>query len=180
MILYTSGTTSRPKGALSTHGAIAAQIGSLVDAWRWSRDDSILLVLPLHHLHGIINVLGCSLWSGATCHARPRFEADDCWEALGRGDLTLLMAVPTIYSRLIAAWDQADPDTRERWRSGSKDLRLYVSGSAALPVSVLERWRQITGHTLLERYGMTETGMILSNPWRESVGRAGSVRRCPG
>ncbi|HEV2245245.1 MAG TPA: AMP-binding protein, partial [Terriglobia bacterium] len=73
MILYTSGTTSRPKGVVTTHSNIAAQIVSLVEAWEWSADDRILLCLPLHHVHGIINVVSCALWSGATCEMLPRF-----------------------------------------------------------------------------------------------------------
>ena len=76
------------------------------------------------------------------------------------------MAVPTIYRRLIAAWREAPPDVRAAWSRGAAGLRLFVSGSAALPVPVLEEWRAITGHTLLERYGMTEIGMALSNPLR--------------
>ena len=165
MILYTSGTTSRPKGVVSTHANIAAQIQSLIEAWEWSQDDSILLCLPLHHVHGIINVLSCALWSGASCRMLPRFDAQTVWEQIAEGSLTLFMAVPTVYARLIAAWEAAPPDARAAWSRGAGRLRLMVSGSAALPVSTLERWKELTGHTLLERYGMTEIGMALSNPY---------------
>ena len=164
MIVYTSGTTGKPKGVVTTHGNIRAQVESLVAAWGWSGDDRILLVLPLHHVHGIINVLACALWSGAVCDVLPRFDAEVTWERLARGDLTLFMAVPTIYHRLIAAWEAASAERRRGWSDGSARMRLMVSGSAALPVRTLERWREITGHTLLERYGMTEIGMALSNP----------------
>jgi len=164
MILYTSGTTSRPKGVVTTHENIAAQIRSLVEAWAWSAEDRILLCLPLHHVHGIINVVSCALWSGATCEMLPRFDANIVWERIAGGTLTLFMAVPTIYVKLIAAWEASSPERRERLSRAAKRLRLMVSGSAALPVSTLERWREITGHTLLERYGMTEIGMALSNP----------------
>jgi malonyl-CoA/methylmalonyl-CoA synthetase len=164
MILYTSGTTSRPKGAVSTHANIQAQVETLVAAWRWTRDDHTLLVLPLHHVHGIINVLGCALWSGARCTVHPSFDAGAVWGELTTGDLTLFMAVPTIYGRLIIGWDAAEPAARAAMSAGCQRLRLMVSGSAALPVSVLERWLEISGHTLLERYGMTEIGMALSNP----------------
>ncbi|MEX2583097.1 MAG: acyl-CoA synthetase [Gemmatimonadota bacterium] len=164
MILYTSGTTSRPKGVVSTHGTIRAQVETLVDAWGWRADDHILLVLPLHHVHGIINVLTCALWTGARCTLHPGFDAAEVWESLSSGELSLFMAVPTVYSKLIAAWEAAPPEERERMSAGARALRLMVSGSAALPVSVLERWRSISGHTLLERYGMTEIGMALSNP----------------
>ncbi|MFZ5824711.1 MAG: acyl-CoA synthetase [Bacillota bacterium] len=164
MILYTSGTTSRPKGVVTTHANIEAQVTSLVEAWGWRPDDRILLILPLHHVHGIINVLTCALWSGAHCTIHPRFEPDATWAAIAGGELTLFMAVPTIYSRLITAWEAAPPERQAALSAGCRNLRLMVSGSAALPVSVLERWREISGHVLLERYGMTEIGMALSNP----------------
>jgi malonyl-CoA/methylmalonyl-CoA synthetase len=166
MILYTSGTTSRPKGVVTSHANIAAQISSLVDAWEWSADDRIVLCLPLHHVHGIINVVSCALWSGATCEMIPRFDANAVWERIASGSVTLFMAVPTVYVRLIAAWDAASPERRAVLSRACEKLRLMVSGSAALPVSTLERWREISSHTLLERYGMTEIGMALSNPYR--------------
>lgn len=166
MILYTSGTTNRPKGVVTTHANITAQITCLVEAWEWSADDRIVLFLPLHHVHGIINVVSCALWSGATCEMMPRFDADAVWNRIASGDLTLLMAVPTIYVRLIAAWENASPERRVALSQSCAKLRLMVSGSAALPVSTLDRWREISGHTLLERYGMTEIGMALSNPLR--------------
>ena len=166
MILYTSGTTSKPKGVVTTHANVAAQIKSLVDAWEWSANDRILLCLPLHHVHGIINVVGCALWSGAACEMLSRFDANAVWDRIAGGTLTLFMAVPTVYTKLIAAWDAASPERRAQLSQECSRLRLMVSGSAALPVSTLQRWREISGHTLLERYGMTEIGMALSNPLR--------------
>jgi len=166
MILYTSGTTSRPKGVVTTHASTTAQITSLIEAWKWSADDRIVLCLPLHHVHGIINVLCCALWSGATCEMLSRFDANAVWERIASGRVTLFMAVPTIYVKLIAAWDAASPERRAALSQRCAKLRLMVSGSAALPVSTLERWKEITGHTLLERYGMTEIGMALSNPYQ--------------
>ena len=166
MILYTSGTTSGPKGVVTTHFNVAAQIKSLVEAWEWSVNDRILLCLPLHHVHGIINVVGSALWSGATCDMLPRFEANAVWDRIAAGQLTLFMAVPTVYTKLIAAWDAASPERQEELSQACRRLRLMVSGSAALPVSTLARWQEISGHTLLERYGMTEIGMALSNPLR--------------
>ncbi|HMB91288.1 MAG TPA: acyl-CoA synthetase [Rhodothermales bacterium] len=164
MILYTSGTTSRPKGVVTTHANIAAMITALIEAWGWTENDRILLVLPLHHTHGIVNVLLCALWAGATCEVLPKFDAEAVWHRFAAQPLTLFMAVPTIYARLIAAWEAADEATQQRWSEACRRLRLMVSGSAALPVSVLETWEQISGHRLLERYGMTEIGMALSNP----------------
>ena len=164
LMLYTSGTTGRPKGVVIRHRHIRAQVESLSEAWAWHADDHILLHLPLHHVHGIVNILTSALWNGATCEILPRFRAVDVWERLARRDASLYMAVPTVYRRLIEAWDNADGDTRSAWSDGARACRLMVSGSAALPVPTLERWASITGHTLLERYGMTEIGMGLSNP----------------
>ncbi|MGO8790475.1 MAG: acyl-CoA synthetase [Terriglobia bacterium] len=166
MILYTSGTTSRPKGVVTTHANITAQIASLAEAWEWTADDRIVLCLPLHHVHGIINVVSCALWPGAACEMLPRFDANEVWERISSGRVTLFMAVPTIYVKLIAAWEAASPERRAHLSQACRKLRLMVSGSAALPVRTLERWKEISGHTLLERYGMTEIGMALSNPLR--------------
>ncbi len=182
MVLYTSGTTSRPKGVVTTHANIAAQIMCLVEAWEWSADDRIVLCLPLHHIHGIINVVSCALWSGATCEMLPRFDANAVWGRIASGGVTLFMAVPTVYVKLIAAWDAASEERRAALSQACAKLRLMVSGSAALPVSTLERWKEISGHVLLERYGMTEIGMALSNPYRGervpgSVGDSAAQRR---
>jgi malonyl-CoA/methylmalonyl-CoA synthetase len=166
MILFTSGTTGRPKGVVTTHANIEAQIRSLTEAWEWVEDDRILLTLPLHHIHGIVNVIGCALWCGARCDMHPGFDAGRVIETLADGDLSLYMAVPTIYHRLIAQLDQMSDEGRARFKAGAGSLRLMVSGSAALPIPVLERWRELSGQTLLERYGMTEIGMGLSNPYQ--------------
>jgi len=163
LILYTSGTTGKPKGVVTTHHNIQAQVTSLISAWGWTSDDRILHVLPLHHIHGIINVLTCALWSGAECHILPKFDAQIVCDRISDGDLTLFMAVPTIYVKLIAAWEAADSERKKRISDGCAKMRLMVSGSAALPVQVLEKWQSISGHFLLERYGMTEIGMALSN-----------------
>ena len=174
-IIYTSGTTGRPKGVLTTHHNLAAQITALTTAWAWHRSDRILHTLPLHHVHGLVNALACALWSGAACEFGPGAPAST-WDRLASGDITLFMSVPTVYARLIRAWEDAPRSVRQRWTRGARGLRLMVSGSAALPAATLERWRQITGHTLLERYGMTEIGMALSNPL-DGERRAGHVGR---
>ncbi|UFP93542.1 acyl-CoA synthetase [Gloeobacter morelensis] len=164
LILYTSGTTGKPKGVVTTHGNIQAQVTSLIAAWEWTSGDRILHVLPLHHIHGIVNVLTCALWAGAECHMLSKFEAEAVWKRICEENLTLFMAVPTIYTKLIAAWEKTASDRQMALSKGCAGMRLMVSGSAALPVQVLERWRNISGHFLLERYGMTEIGMALSNP----------------
>jgi malonyl-CoA/methylmalonyl-CoA synthetase len=163
MILYTSGSTGKPKGVVSTHGNIAAQVDALVEAWEWTANDHILHVLPLHHVHGIINVLACALRVGATCEFHA-FEPQSVWNRFARSDLTLFMAVPTIYAKLIAAFERASTSQQSTWTHGASRMRLMVSGSAALPIPTLENWQKITGQRLLERYGMTEIGMALSNP----------------
>lgn len=165
MILYTSGTTSKPKGVVSTHANIQAQIETLVDAWKWQASDRIPLFLPLHHIHGIINVLSCALWSGATIEAFPSFKIDEILSRVAAGAYTVFMAVPTIYVKLIQALNALSDTEREPIIRGFADLRLMVSGSAALPASVHEQWTALTGQKLLERYGMTEIGMALSNPF---------------
>src|SRR5205809_2500953 len=118
MIVYTGGTTGKPKGVDTTHGNLRAQVMSLVTAWEWTADDAILLVLPLHHVHGIVNVLTCALWAGARCEMLARFDANRVWSRLGGGDLTLFMAVPTIYHKLIAAWDTAPAEPQRAWSCG--------------------------------------------------------------
>ena len=165
LILYTSGSTGKPKGVVWTQANLEAQLRSLTEAWEWSPDDRALMVLPLHHVHGLVNVLTCALWNAATCEVLPRFEATRTWDGLTGGAITVFMAVPTVYRRLIQAWSEADRPTRAAMTGALAGLRLMVSGSAPLPVATLDQWREISNQTLLERYGMTETGMVLSNPY---------------
>lgn len=174
MILYTSGTTNKPKGVVTTHANIQAQIESLIQAWEWSSEDRIPMFLPLHHIHGIINIIGCALWSGATVEPFTRFEMNAILKRVRVDAYTLFMAVPTIYVKLIQMLEEADDQDRFDIVAGFKKMRLMVSGSAALPASVHERWAQLTGQKLLERYGMTEIGMAISNLYRGER-RPGSV-----
>jgi malonyl-CoA/methylmalonyl-CoA synthetase len=143
----------------------------------WRPSDRLLLVLPLHHVHGIINGLGSALAVRATCEILPAFDADKVWERLSSGEITVFTAVPTIYSSSSPRGTPRRARRRplgRRARPASDDV-----GLAALPVHVLERWREISGHTLLERYGMTEIGMALSNPL-DGERRPGCVgSRCP-
>jgi len=162
LMLYTSGTTGRPKGVRLTHAALAATVASLEEAWRWRRDDRLLHVLPLHHTHGLVVALLGALWAGAETRFMA-FDAAALWTALA--DASVFMAVPTIYAKLMQAYAAADPETRARWAAAARRLRLATSGSASLPASLLEAFRDATGQTILERYGMTEIGMALSNPY---------------
>ena len=165
MILYTSGTTSLPKGVLTTHAIIESQIKTLVDAWNWSSEDHILEILPLHHVHGIINVLCCALWSGATVQFINPFQAKEVFRIFQEEKLNVFMAVPTIYFKLIAEYETLAAEEQAVLSKAMSKFRLMISGSAALPVSVMEKWKEISGHYLLERYGMTEIGMAISNPY---------------
>ncbi|XP_069312476.1 malonate--CoA ligase ACSF3, mitochondrial isoform X1 [Eulemur rufifrons] len=170
MLIYTSGSTGRPKGVLTTHGNVAAVVTGLVHKWAWTKDDVILHVLPLHHVHGVVNKLLCPLWVGAACVMLPEFSAQRVWEKFLSSEtprINVFMAVPTIYTKLMDYYDEhfTQPHVRDFVRAVCEEkIRLMVSGSAALPLPVLEKWKDITGHTLLERYGMTEVGMALSGP----------------
>ncbi len=165
LILYTSGTTGKPKGVVTTHKNIDAQINSLCTAWQWTAKDHILCTLPLHHIHGIINVISCALYSGATVTFSYPFSAEKIFSNFLQSDINLFMAVPTIYYKLIGYLEEKDEDFRQKIKTRLQQFRLMVSGSAALPVSTMEKWEQLSGHKLLERYGMTEIGMAISNPY---------------
>ncbi|XP_045389789.1 malonate--CoA ligase ACSF3, mitochondrial isoform X2 [Lemur catta] len=181
MLVYTSGSTGRPKGVLTTHRNIRAVVTGLVHKWAWTKDDVILHVLPLHHVHGVVNKLLCPLWVGATCVMLPEFSAQRVWEKFLSSEtprINVFMAVPTIYAKLMDYYDKhfTQPHVQDFVRAVCEEkIRLMVSGSAALPLPVLEKWKDITGHTLLERYGMTEVGMALSGPLSAASRLPGSV-----
>lgn len=174
LMIYTSGTTGKPKGVVMTHFQIDSQIRSLSLAWEWEESDRILNVLPMHHVHGLINITCCALYNGATVEMFPSFDASQVYHRMCSGELTLFMAVPTIYHKLISYFESLSADQQQQWQEKMSSFRLMVSGSAALPIPVLERWKEISRHTLLERYGMTEIGMALSNPLNGER-RAGTV-----
>lgn len=177
MILYTSGTTGKPKGVVLSHGAIAATLGSLEEAWRWSRRDRLLHTLPLHHTHGVIVALLGALWAGACAQLLP-FDAPRVWELFAES--TVFMGVPTMYVKLMESFGAADEATRARWSRGAQHLRLATSGSAALSAKLHGAFFDATGVRILERYGMTEIGMALSNPY-DGERVAGTVgRELPG
>lgn len=174
MFIYTSGTTSKPKGVVLSHKNLQAQVNSLVSAWKYNSKDIVLHTLPLNHVHGVINLLLCPLYVGARCIMLPRFESSSVWSQLIAVNLqnsertNVFMAVPTIYMKLIQDYEQLfskQPKIKEYiYNVCSTKIRLMVSGSAPLPKPIFDRWEEITGHRLLERYGMTETGMTLTNP----------------
>ncbi|KAL4708672.1 hypothetical protein ACJJTC_008198 [Scirpophaga incertulas] len=174
MLIYTSGTTSKPKGVVWTHDMLASQISSLQDAWQYSANDVVLHTLPLHHIHGQLNSLNASLAAGARIRMLPQFASHAVWaRLLGMGEreeakVTVFHGVPAMYSRLVA--DHAkmfdSPRTAEYVRSTlQKTMRLMCAGSAPLPDTLFKKWEEISGVRLLERYGMSEVGMALSNPY---------------
>ncbi|KAF7717760.1 Uncharacterized protein PECH_007356 [Penicillium ucsense] len=165
LMIYTSGTTSNPKGCVTTHENITFQASCLVKAWDYRRSDHLIHVLPLHHVHGIINGLAACLLSGASVEMHPKFDPKVIWQRWQHcGTSTMFMAVPTIYSRLNDYFDAhiRGTDDEQAARAGAQTLRLVVSGSAALPTPIKAKFAEITGQILLERYGMTEIGMALS------------------
>jgi malonyl-CoA/methylmalonyl-CoA synthetase len=166
MILYTSGTTNLPKGVVTTHRNLNAQITSLIKAWEWTKRDHTICILPLHHVHGIVNIVSCALWAGACCEFLPSFSAKDLFDTFKQGKINVFMAVPTIYFKLITHWESLPMGEQKELTDCMARFRFMVSGSAALPVSVMHKWEKISQHTLLERYGMTEIGMGLSNPYQ--------------
>lgn len=163
LLLYTSGTTGRPKGAMLSHDNLAHQAEALVVAWGMVREDVLLHALPLHHLHGIVVALLTATLAGASVKMLPKFEAARVWESFASGETSVFMGVPTMYQRLFEAFDDASEADRTRYARGARELRLATSGSAALPVRLAERWRHLTGVIPVERYGMTEIGIALSN-----------------
>eukprot|EP01039_Chlorochromonas_danica_P004068 gene4068-4449_t len=186
LIVYTSGTTGRPKGVVHSQGNLDAQITSLVEAWQYDEKDRILHFLPLYHMHGLLNKLLCMLHAGGTVQFLQSASAAALWQTLAQEKsnpisflsnkpLTLFMGVPTIYARLLEYVPKLPEQEKEAAISILRSLRLMVSGSAALPDTILHQWQALTGHTLLERYGMTELGMALSNPYqgRRKVGAVG-------
>lgn len=153
-IIYTSGTTGRPKGAMLTHSNLVANALALVDSWGFTDEDVLLHALPLFHVHGLFVASHCVLFSGARMVFLPRFEAAEITARLP--GCSVLMGVPTFYTRLLAHAPFGP--------AACAGIRLFVSGSAPLLPETFAAFRERTGHTILERYGMTETGMITSNP----------------
>ncbi|RXG43515.1 hypothetical protein VDGE_01098 [Verticillium dahliae] len=176
MMLYTSGTTNRPKGVLLPQSVLTAQSKSLIEAWEYTPQDHLLHVLPLHHIHGTINALLTPLFAGSTIEFLFPFNPDAVWNRLAapftnastspaKEKVTFFTVVPTVYSRLLSSHKSLPEALVEPTREAvsPQNMRLAISGSAALPTPVKEAWRRLSrGNVLLERYGMTEVGMALS------------------
>src|SRR5580658_2494264 len=166
-IIYTSGTTGTSKGAVLSHNNFAANTENLLACWRITADDRFLLALPLFHVHGLGNGLHCWLVSGCRMRLLERFEHQTAAKEFLDFRPTLFFGVPTIYVRLLGF-------ERETAREIGGFMRLFVSGSAPLPAQIFEEFRELFGHTILERYGMSETIMNISNPYAGER-RPGSV-----
>jgi malonyl-CoA/methylmalonyl-CoA synthetase len=173
LLLYTSGTTGRPKGAMLRAPALLHQSRLLARAWQLDRATRLVHALPLHHMHGLAIALLPCLVAGAEVELMRRFDARALWEALAR--CNTLMAVPTMYQRLVDAYHAADEACRSRWCEHGARLRLATSGSAPLSPPLALAWQAIGGAIPLERYGMTETGVICSGPYDAGSRRLGSV-----
>ncbi|KKA26242.1 hypothetical protein TD95_000063 [Thielaviopsis punctulata] len=178
MMLYTSGTTNRPKGVLIPQSALTAQAKALIEAWRYTPKDHLLHVLPLHHIHGTVNAIITPLFAGSSIEFMFPFNADAVWkrfmapftaatttEGTPKEKITFFTAVPTVYSRLMTTFKTLPDDLKETARTSvsPEHLRVCFSGSAALPTPIKQAWTDLSkGSVLLERYGMTEVGMALS------------------
>lgn len=168
LIAYTSGTTGRSKGAMLLHRNLAANSRAVTQAWHWTANDRLLLTLPLFHIHGLGVGIHGTLLTGASVELRRRFDARDVYDTLANGSATMFFGVPTMYTRLIA-----EAQSRQQ-TSNMQSVRLFVSGSAPLSPQTFGEFEALFGQRILERYGMTETVMNLTNPY-DGERRPGTV-----
>src|SRR5215217_8174194 len=166
VIAYTSGTTGRSKGAMLVHSNLIANASAVCEAWRWTDKDTLLLTLPLFHTHGLMVGAHGTLLAGAAAELHRKFDAKGAYDALLAGRVTMFFGVPTMYTRLLR-----EAEAREE---RPPPIRLYVSGSAPLSPQAFEDFGRLFGERILERYGMTETIMNLTNPF-EGERRPGTV-----
>jgi malonyl-CoA/methylmalonyl-CoA synthetase len=166
-ILYTSGTTGRSKGAMLTHGNLLSNARTLKDSWGWKEGDVLIHALPIFHVHGLFVAIHAALLNGSRMIWLGRFDPKTVIEAMPRA--TVFMGVPTLYVRMLA-----EPALT---KEAARNMRLFISGSAPLLIETFSEWKERTGHTILERYGMSETIMLTSNPYRAEDGerRGGTV-----
>ncbi|KAK9281976.1 hypothetical protein L1049_004886 [Liquidambar formosana] len=170
LIVYTSGTTGKPKGVVHTHKSITAQVQTLAEAWEYTSSDQFLHCLPLHHIPQI------QFFDCQNVEFMPKFSVRGIWQrwresyptdgAKADDAITVFTGVPTMYTRLIQGYEAMDAESQAISASAASKLRLMMCGSSALPYPTMQRWETITGHRLLERYGMTEFVMAFSNPLR--------------
>ena len=173
LMLYTSGTTGRPKGVLHTRAGLQNQLEVLRQAWRWRPEDRLLHILPLHHIHGLVNGALGALWAGASLRFLPRFEATAVWRSFTTGEISVFFAVPTIYHQLLDACDRQDHDAKRLWIEGAEAAPsgVGVGGAARAPLGTLAGGHRTSPAGALRQ---TEIGMALSNPY-EGSRRPGTV-----
>ncbi|MGC4365385.1 malonate--CoA ligase [Hydrogenophaga sp. R2] len=170
VIIYTSGTTGRSKGAMLSHGNMLSNARVLRDYWGWQADDVLIHALPIFHVHGLFVAIHGALINGSPMLWLNKFEPRAVLGLMSRA--TVFMGVPTLYTRLLAE-PGLTPEAASR-------MRLFVSGSAPLLIETFQAWQERTGHTILERYGMSETIMLTSNPYREDPRHPGQTERRGG
>ncbi len=170
VIIYTSGTTGRSKGAMLSHGNMLSNARVLRDYWGWQADDVLIHALPIFHVHGLFVAIHGALINGSPMLWLNKFEPRAVLGLMARA--TVFMGVPTLYTRLLAE-PGLTPEAASR-------MRLFVSGSAPLLIETFQAWQERTGHTILERYGMSETIMLTSNPYREDPRHPGQTERRGG
>ena len=166
-ILYTSGTTGRSKGAMLTHGNLLSNAVMLKDYWGWVPGDVLIHALPIFHVHGLFVAIHAALLNGSKMIWLAKFEPKAAISAMARA--TVFMGVPTLYVRMLA-----EPGLT---REAVQNMRLFISGSAPLLIETFTAWQQRTGHTILERYGMSETIMLTSNPYAADARYGGQDER---
>ncbi|XP_023000346.1 malonate--CoA ligase [Cucurbita maxima] len=174
LVIYTSGTTGKPKGVVHTHKSITSQVQTLSKAWEYTSADQLLHCLPLHHVHGLFNGFLAPIYAGSTVEFMPKFSVSGIWKRWresypsngSKNDdaITIFTGVPTMYARLLQGYEAMEPDLQVDSASAARQLRLMMCGSSALPTPIMKQWKAVTGHQLLERYGMTEFVMAISNP----------------
>jgi len=167
LLCYTSGTTGRPKGAMITHRNLVTNTLALQKTWKWTESDVLLHVLPIFHIHGLCVALHGGLNAGSTVILHEKFDPQESLKTIEEMKVTMFMAVPTIYYRLLQDWRKLNSDL--------SSMRVFISGSAPLSKELFEEFCSATGFRILERYGMTETQMIASNPYEEERRIPGSV-----
>lgn len=169
IICYTSGTTGLPKGAMTSHRNLIDNMIALKETWQWTDQDVLLHILPIFHVHGLNVALLGGLYAGSTIIMHEKFEPSKVWNTIAGKKCTMLMGVPTMYHRLLDQWEKFEkkPDIQS--------MRVFISGSAPLSENHFAWFENSVGHRILERYGMTETGMNTSNPYEEAERKPGSV-----
>ncbi|CAF4709685.1 unnamed protein product [Rotaria sp. Silwood2] len=176
LILYTSGTTGKPKGVVHTIATLRAQMDAMLSAWRLTKNDTVLNVLPLHHVHGMINCVMSPLYAGGTVVMMNKFDVEQTWDHLlndRNPSVNVFSAVPTIYIKLMEHIKTLS--IKDVKKLCSDHIRLFLSGSSALPESIFQKWHELTGFEIVEQFGSSETGRVLSNKLegKKIAGRVG-------